>query len=181
MKTYTLEQLKAEFMRLGYQWLHFHIIGTRSAADEPNKFDDYIYVVNGDSLTRFQATTNPGKYWLENFNKERGGAAVVKPGQYKDVWALGKHHNEYEALVQVGNITVWRDNDGDLKSEQGKEDTGLFGINMHHANEKFTSVQVDKWSAGCQVIASPVEFATALNLCKASGLKKFTYTLLTEF
>jgi hypothetical protein len=33
-------------------------------------------------------------------------------------------------------------------------DTGVFGINLHHASATGESVQVDGWSAGCQVFAN---------------------------
>gem|GEM_PF-6033206 len=31
------------------------------------------------------------------------------------------------------------------------------------------SFQVDKWSAGCQVIADPVEFDVFMSLCRAAS------------
>jgi len=49
MKIPTIEELKAKFTELGYQWMPFHIIGIRSKANEPNKFDDLICLVNGKS------------------------------------------------------------------------------------------------------------------------------------
>ena len=61
--------------------------------------------------------------------------------------------------------------------------TGLYGINIHRATGRAgkTSTRVDKWSAGCQVLNNPKDFARLIDLCKASGLKEFTYTLLREF
>ena len=40
MKAPTIEELKAQFTELGYKWPTIHIVGIRSKANEPNKFDD---------------------------------------------------------------------------------------------------------------------------------------------
>lgn len=76
-----------------------------------------------------------------------------------------------------------RDNvlDFELMNDPKKIITGIFKTNIHRANEDYESIQVDKWSAGCQVIADPIDFAMLMNLCdKASMLygNKFSYTLL---
>ena len=181
MKNYSYAELEAEFARLGYKWSQFHLIGVRSKANEKNKFDDSLYLVNGPIMFRYTCTTNPGTYWLKNLLNPKG-TAVLKPGQYIDSWKLGLHQGKYEALVQAKPITVYRDADkDDLAEEQGKEDTGMFGINIHHANASAISSFIDKWSAGCQVLNNPTEFASMLKACKDSKLTGFTYTLLREF
>jgi hypothetical protein len=181
MKKYTYTELEAEFARLGYAWPKFHLIGIRSKDNINNKFDDIIYVVNGPGTTPYSCTTNPGRHWLLNMMNPKG-TAVLKPGQYVDSWKLGKHKGQYEALVQAKPVTVYRDNDKDeTAEEQGKEDTGLFGINIHRANPNAISSLIEKWSAGCQVLNNPKEFASLIQACKDSGLTNFTYTLLREF
>jgi len=60
---------------------------------------------------------------------------------------------------------------------------GFFGINIHRATAKTggKSTRVDRWSAGCQVIASNEDFAVFMKICrKARDLwgNSFTYTLL---
>ena len=92
MRTPTIEELKAKFTELGYKWEPFHLIGIRSAANEPNKFDDLIGVVNGNELKFFTGTTNPGTFWL-NSPMNPKGAAVLKCGQYVDSWVMGLHPN----------------------------------------------------------------------------------------
>ena len=57
----------------------------------------------------------------------------------------------------------------------------MFGINIHRANPSAISSIIDKWSAGCQVLNNPTEFASMLKACKDSKLTGFTYTLLREF
>ena len=81
MEKKTIEQLKAEFNRLGYQWSNFMIVGIRSKADIPDAFDDLIGLVENDSVTWFNATTNPGVAYLKKLLNPKG-CAVLKPGQY---------------------------------------------------------------------------------------------------
>lgn len=181
MKKYTYTELEAKFAELGYQWPTLHIIGVRSAANEKNKFDDTIYLVNGPIMQVFSGTTNPGTHWLKNLLNPKG-TAVLKPGQYLDTWKLGLHQGKYEALVQRKPVTVYRDGDkDDTAEEQGKEDTGLFGINIHRANPSAISSLIDRWSAGCQVLNNPKEFSILIETCKQSKKDWFTYTLLREF
>ena len=92
------------------------------------------------------------------------------------------HQGKYKALVQAKPITVYRDNNkNDLAEENGKEDTGMFGINIHHDNSSAISTIIDKWSAGCQVLNDPEQFKPLISSCETSGRKAFTYTLLREF
>ena len=53
---------------------------------------------------------------------------------------------------------------------------GYFGINIHKAG--LNSVNVDKWSAGCQVFKSAVDFDEFIRLCKMQTWDTFTYTLI---
>jgi len=186
MKSYLRGELHAQFVKLGYKWLPFHLVGVRSKADIPNSFDDKFYLVNEINPTNpvfweTSCTTNPGLYWMQKVVNAKG-AAVLKPNQWKECWQLGKHKGVYEALVQCAPVSVYRDNDKDDKAEeQGILDTGLFGINIHRANASAVSKIIDQWSAGCQVLNDPTAYAKLLEACKASGVKKFTYTLLKEF
>jgi len=58
---------------------------------------------------------------------------------------------------------------------------GIYGINIHRASSTGTSVQIDKWSAGCQVIANNKNFDKLMEVAnKAAKVwgKSFTYTLI---
>ena len=58
---------------------------------------------------------------------------------------------------------------------------GVFGINIHKAGN--ASKQIDKWSAGCQVIANTDHFNNFMQLVnKAAKIygDVFTYTLINE-
>jgi hypothetical protein len=153
------------------------IVGVRSKADLPDRFDDAIYLLTPKQFYRFSATTNPGVHWLETFLNPKG-TAVLKPGLYW--YKIGKHRG-YAALVQDSAVTVYRDVNKNRKAEEsGEEDTGFFGINIHRANPTRMSTIIGQWSAGCQVLNSPIEFNTLIDECQKSGLSRFPYYLIKE-
>jgi hypothetical protein len=181
MKKYKVEELQLQFNKLGYKWLPFQIVGIRSKANNSNKFDDLIGLIEKDNITWFTGTTNPGTYWLKNLLNPKG-AALLKPNQYLDTWKLGLHQGKYEALCQIKPVTVYRDsNKNNFAEETAVVDTGLFGINIHRANPSLISNIIDKWSAGCQVLNNPLDFNFLIKRCKESQLKNFSYALLKEF
>jgi hypothetical protein len=181
MKKYKIEELQLQFTKLGYKWLPFQILGIRSKADSPNKFDDLIGLIEKDNITWFTGTTNPGIHWLKNLLNPKG-AALLKPNQYLDTWKLALHQGKYEALCQRKPVTVYRDsNKNNFSEETSVVDTGLFGINIHRANPSVISSIIDKWSAGCTVLNDPTDFNFLIKRCKESGLKDFSYVLLKEF
>ena len=181
MRQYTIPELKAKFAELNYKWLPFMIIGVRSKANLKNQFDDLIAVINGNSITWYTCTTNPGTHWLKNLLNPKG-AAILRPGQYLDCWSLGMHQGKYKALVQVKPITVYRDNNlNDLAEITAIIETGLFGINIHRASETMVSKLIDRWSAGCFVLNNPKHFQDFLLKCMNANQKYFTLTLINEF
>ena len=138
-----------------------YIVGLRAVPGTPNVFDDLLCWIDEDRPETFlavAATTDPGTYWLKNPSKV-DGCAIVKPGFYPLLWGVGKHKGAYQALVQRRPVVVYRDNDRDIYAEPtSKTQIGLFGINLHRANSSAKSTYVDKWSAGCQVVADPKDF-----------------------
>jgi len=181
MKNYTIDELKNEFTKLNYKWLDFHFVGIRSNANLPNQFDDLFGVIKGNDITWFTCTTNPGTHWLKNLLNPKG-AALLKPNQYVDTWKIGLHQGKYKAFTQVKPVEVYRDkNLNEIAEESQTIDKGLFGINIHRANEKAISKIIDKWSAGCQVLNNPDDFKKLLQMAEESKLTSFTYTLLKEF
>jgi hypothetical protein len=161
--------------------IRFHLVGIRAKNGRPNKFDDQLIVISeGLIIGRYDCTTRPGKHWLQNLLNPKGTAVLV-PGQYLNAFRIGQHQGKYEALVQQACVTVYRDSDRDEIAEAtAVKDTGMFGINIHRANNSMKSLLVDKWSAGCQVIADPKDFSELMRLCKLTGKGSFTYTLLDE-
>ena len=187
------KRIKNVCEKKGYRFFNFgeynlNIVGVRNNDTSSNNFNDdlyLLYLVKGEEQALcFSMTTDPGEYWRENpMNVD--GCAIVKPGQYPGLWKIGKHQNKYDALVQHRLITVYRDNDNNesLDVETALEQTGMFGINCHRANSASKSIRVDKWSAGCQVLADPLDFNILMALAyksKSIWGNSFTYTLLTE-
>lgn len=168
---------------------NLNIIGVRTSDMTPNVFNDWLYVVYKDESDqwvelRYQITTDPGLYYLNNPANVKG-TAILKPGQYRGSHELGQHRGQYDALVQRRPVTVYRDQNKDdvFDMSADTEDTGYFGINIHRSNSKRESTQVDRWSAGCQVFANPNEYAMFIELCKRSAQQwgdTFTYTLIEE-
>ncbi len=180
--------------RKGYRIYHHlekpfdvNIVGVRSNSLIPYTFDDWItlfYMMHGQWIFNvFLATTDPGLFYLGKPENPLG-TAILKEGQYPGMFALGKHRG-YKALVQKSPVTVIRDfnRNDQLDLSSGLEDTGIFGINLHRASLLGNSINVDKWSAGCQVICDPFQFHHLLNACeKGANIfgNSFTYTLLHQ-
>jgi hypothetical protein len=115
----------------------------------------------------------------------KDGVAILVPNQYRGSHTIGMHQGKYEALKQQKPVKVYRDKNMDGKYDMLAENIqeGIFGINIHRAtaNEGGKSSQIDKWSAGCQVIAANDDFKLLMELAhKAAALygKSFTYTLI---
>jgi hypothetical protein len=185
-----LERIIAAMQHNGY---HIHtrvqelnIVGIRSAQTKANSFDDELNVfymgTNGKwQHYVFQATTDPGTYWLNN-PMNPAGTALLKAGQYRDAYAIGMHRGKYLALVQAKPVTVYRDYNRDsvLDFTNTKTQTGMFGINIHRALVAGTTKQIDRHSAGCQVFANAGDFHKLMNLAEVHKTKygnRFTYTL----
>jgi len=166
-----------------------NIVGVRADSIKPNAFDDSInvfYKTNDGKwqLHRFPATTDPGTYWLKNMMNSKG-TAIVKEGQYIGSHGIGMHRGKYLALTQKRPLTVIRDYNRDtvLDFMNGKEETGIFGINIHHASAWGTTPTVDKYSAGCQVFANINDFNLFMQLAQRHKQlygNDFTYTLVDE-
>ena len=196
MDCYTRQQIKEAVTKKGYKWFesgdyNINIVGVRNSDTHgkvTNRFDDCItvsYNINGEEKFHcFEATTDPGSHWEKNLmNKD--GVAILKPGQYRGSHKLGLHQGKYEALRQKKPVKVYRDDkkDGDYDLLEENVQEGIFGINIHratrHAGKK--STQIDRWSAGCQVIAGNDDWHEFLGICKKSSDiwgNSFSYTLI---
>lgn len=187
----------------GGRGINLNIWGVRSNDRSSNTFNDSICLfwkstdLDEWQFVSFAATTDPGMYWRNNPMNQMG-TAILKPGQYEGCWKIGKHKG-YEALVQDKPVIVYRDNNRDnildISSLNVDVHAGVFGINIHRANSNGKSVQVDKWSAGCQVLKNTKRFHSLYGvkfqydwdyfmfLVKASATfynEYFTYTLIDE-
>jgi len=192
----TRQQIEAAVKAKGYKWFkngdyNLNIVGVRNGEtgnEVTNKFDDFLtlsYKVDGEwNYHCFDATTDPGKHWVENVMNE-DGVAILKENQYRGSHKIGLHQGKYEALRQQKPVQVYRDNDLDGNYDLLEEniEEGIFGINIHRATkyEGRKSTQIDKWSAGCQVIAANDDFRLFMEICnkaKDTWGNSFTYTLI---
>ena len=195
------DSIKAAVTSKGYQWdsreWAVNIVGIRnynSFSDGriplSNKFDDIMtisWIENGvKKAEKFACTTDPGKHWLVN-SINSAGTAILKEGQYIKSHAFGLHKRSggYLALTQVNPVTVWRDRNGDQFYDFKNPQTGIFGINIHKASTSDSgSTQLDKWSAGCQVVSKSSSLSRIIQVAKQATRKvqqdKFTYTLINS-
>ena len=163
------------------------ILGVRSNEDNPNSFDDKFYLFKGEEFIWVTSgTTNPGAPTLKQFEKvNKNGAAVLKADTwYYNVWKFGKHQGKVDALLQLGaSVQVYRDTDKDDSSEeQGKCESGYFGINFHPNTYDLTKPSgssIGWWSAGCQVVNNVTKYKEFIKLCKPQ--KNVSYCLIQEF
>ena len=192
--TITTDMVQSAYERNGYVYFvkgdyNLNIFGIRSNDDTSNAFNDLIGVsfkVDGEwVLKKYSATTDPGTYYREN-PMNVNGTAILAPGQHLAAFKIGKHQGKYRALVQNKSLPLYRDNNkNNVLDWNGKTRNEMAGINIHRAtaNAGGKSVQVDKWSAGCQVIAAYDDFAEFMDIIDKSAAKygsTFTYTLFTE-
>lgn len=193
---YTREQIKNTVESKGYKWFengdyNLNIVGIRNSDTcgvVTNRFDDKItlsYSVEGElKYHEFDATTDPGSHWEQNIMRKEG-VAILVPNQYRGSHKIGLHQGKYEALKQQKPVKVYRDNDKDNIYDFIEENIqeGIYGINIHRATkwEGKKSTQIDKWSAGCQVIAANDDFRLFMEIVnKAKDIwgNSFTYTLI---
>ena len=196
---YTREQIQQIVESKGYKYFHdnlnkgydVNIIGIRNSKTKgrvTNAFDDILtisYKIEGEwQYHEFSCTTDPGSHWVENLLNKKG-VAILKPNQYRGSHKLDLHQGKYLALRQKSNVTVYRDNnrDNDYDLDESKTDIGIFGINIHRATGRSggKSIRVDKWSAGCQVVADNDDWHAFLDICQNAREihgNSFSYTLI---
>lgn len=186
-----LSRLKGILRNKGFELYtglnELNIVGVRSTSTDSNRFDDEIHVFYRTGLLSwnyhvYRVTTDPGTYWLENPAYPQG-TAILREGQYRKAYALGKHQGKYTALVQVAPVSVFRDYDRNaiLDFKNGRAETGIFGINIHRASLQGSTLYIDKYSAGCQVFRNAEEFDEFIQLCSIHAKEYgnlFSYTLL---
>jgi hypothetical protein len=124
----------------------------------PNQFNDVRFVLQIGAggvpaiVKAWEGTTEPGRHFTVN-PLDPKGAARIAFGQYK-AWSVGTHHpgkaGAHEALVQVADITVFRDLNRDFKREGDKTFTGVFAINQHWGYDAPKN-DLKTTSAGCLV------------------------------
>jgi len=194
MQPLDFDKLKRVIQTMGYQFFegpnyNLNLIGVRNTRDvNANTFNDFLcvaYRIGGvPQLLQMACTTEPGSYYRTH-PANVNGTAILPLGQHKGLWEIGKHKGLYDALVQSRPVQLLRDNnkDNQLDLNSRLAPAELAGINCHRARDGGTSVQVDNWSAGCQVVADSFDFARLVEIAKVSARlwgNSFTYTLIED-
>ena len=167
----------------------YNIVAIRNYLSEkkksPNHFIDLIVLMSPEDdkkVWTYRATTVPGPMFMvkpfrnwylttgskDNINPK--GLAIVQPGVYN--YKIGSH-NGYPAFNQSGKIKVNRYSPVEIPSEAnfstfspGKPQSGIFGINIHRANEQGETENVDTWSAGCMVFSKAADLKAVIDRLK---------------
>lgn len=189
----TFDKIQSTVLKKGYPFFtkgdfNLNLIGIRAMNKKSNRFDDVfcvLYYVQGNpKMYVFNATTDPGLHYLKH-PMHKDGCAILHTGHHNGLWKVGTHRGTYKALQQKNAAYFYRDNDRDafVDDRLGELFRSRIGLNCHRAHKTFLATDVDKWSAGCQVIANPHDFALLIQLCEISAERfgnSFSYTLLNE-
>jgi hypothetical protein len=110
-------------------------------------YDDLFILMIGNACTAWKGSTNPGLFFINHPVNPRGcaqlieGVLMFKPGLHDD--------DQFPAFVQAEDFHINRlDEKGHVVGHQ----CGRFGIHLHSGGP---GEDVDKYSAGCQIIWSP--------------------------
>jgi hypothetical protein len=156
--------------------------------DPPNEFNDVrmvIEIVNNvpTIVGKWEGTTEPGTHFTMN-PMNPNGAARIAFGQYKS-WRVGTHVGKsnaepHEALVQVADVSVFRDKNKDMIRTGDKLDTGLFGINQHWGFD-IPRNNIKLASAGCLIGRTRAGHREFMKIIKQDKrfLLSSSYTFLT--
>ena len=156
--------------------------------DAPNEFNDVrmvIEIVNNvpTIVGKWEGTTEPGTHFTMN-PMNPNGAARIAFGQYKS-WRVGTHSgasgaNPHEALVQVADVSVYRDFNKDMIRTGDKLFTGLFGINQHWGFD-LPRNNIASAGAGCLVGRTRAGHRDFMKIIKQDKrfMSSSSYTFLT--
>src|SRR5436190_9249760 len=130
---------------------HVKCIGVRGAYEPggQNKlgiYDDDFVLCIGDTVTEWKGSTDPGQYYIDNPANPRGCAQLLE-GTH--MFKPGIHQGRWPAFVQAEDFHV---NRLDPHGRTRFVDFGQFGIHLHSGGP---GMNVDHFSAGCQVVWSP--------------------------
>jgi hypothetical protein len=146
-------------------------------SDRIDYWNDVRSIIGNDGRVYLccTATTEPGWYYRLN-RLNPNGAAQLAFGQYLDCWKIGDHKGQ-DALVQCGNLKLFRDKNADGSRQGDPIDTGTdFGINQHTTSN--APEMIGRWSAGCLVGKYPGTHAKFMEIVRSMGLKTFDSTLI---
>jgi len=169
-----------------------NMIGVRTVPTNPDEYDDRMYVLWKDDKgfwkgKEYVVTTDPSTRYLKSPINTLG-AAILPSGQYLDKWKLGYHRGKYLALVNSGELCVYRDYDRTaiLTFDAESKSCGHYGINIHRSKAgaaddgKGNTRGNYPASAGCQVFRNSYCFEEFMEMAKKHADMygdSFSYTL----
>lgn len=197
VKSYTDKQLLDRMRSLDsflFMPKGMHIIVVRSDEDQPDHFDDKLYLFYGEKFVDVMScTSNSGIYGLRNFFKwNKKGTAVIKFDEIyynsfmKSDGKYVRHHNgKMQCLRQIAPLKYYRDNNKDDKvDESGRIYRGNYNTNVHANSYVYKrgiySWLIKKWGVGCTVVNDLTKYWTVL-LKNIQYNEPITYTGLKEF
>jgi len=163
----------------------FNFIGIRNESDiSKDVINDQVGFFTSDELFLCPGTTDPSVYWTKNPERNRLGTFHLMEGFHERVWAFGVHKG-YEALVndwkKCKPTKGWRDaNYNFVRDAKDIVVCDYFGVNFHRMDKASIVKSIGRYSAGCQVVQNPKDFAYILQKAKESGQQTFNYFLFKE-
>jgi len=139
---YKIDRVKYPLLIVGIRGYYFDTMG-KPGENDRGIYDDAIVLYTSNVMAAFNANCDP--------SKQSPGMASLKPG-FWPCYRFDLHHGKvktYDAICQrSGPVTVIRDGtpSGMIFPHSYREDTGMFGINIHKGGFWTTS------SEGCQTL-----------------------------
>ena len=151
---YAIDRVLYRLIIVGIRGYYLNTMG-KPGENDRGIYDDAIILYTPNVMAAFNGNTDP--------SKGRPGMASLKPG-FWPCYRFDRHHGKlktYDAICQrAGPVTVIRD------GNPPREDTGLFGINIHCGGYWTTS------SEGCQTIP-PAQWEGFYALAKEQAQRLF--------
>lgn len=163
----------------------FNLFGIRDESGIKNDvINDKLGFWTDSELFICSGTTDPGVYWTLSKEHNEAGTFHLLEGHHKAIWTFGIHKG-YSALVNdykyCRPTKGWRDSDFDFAySKKDRIVCDYFGVNFHRMHSDIIVKLIGKYSAGCQVVQNPKDFAYILQRAKESGEKVFNYMLFRK-
>lgn len=146
-----------------------------------NKYDDLLILQKGDNLKGFLGTVDPGRKYTES-PMVPGGCAHLLNGLH---WFKPGPHKGIPAFVQAKPVRIWRDRNANNENDDGFEDEGWFGIDIHPGSGNPN--RIDGWSAGCINSMGNAKSSSWLDLrdtvykCSQVDFKKMLPVIVMDF
>ena len=173
-----------------------NIIGFRKTHNRvKDAWEDWLVVLfknpNGVWESRiYTATTMPGLSAVMSADAaQRGGAAMLAPGQYPNAYTPGLHQpdrsSQVQALRQTGVVAIYRDKNksGDIDPSDTRKRKDYYGLNIHPVTLDNVPAKVGNWSYGTIVLPRKSEWADFQPIYEtayAAQKRPFALTLVTQ-